>query len=624
MSPNPLPPLAREFVPPANLVWQKSVRCNPHLPIERRAYEEELDDSDVTKVMPTPAGYDITTPDGTGSMLLFDFGKVQTGHVTFTLEATGGEEIEIAVSEQLPGEWSPDGIGSTARITRKPLLGHDAHVTRYVARPGHQTFTRFSWQAVKWMQVSVRHAPVKLHLSKVGVIQTNYPVENAGRFSCSDPMLTQLWSTGAYTLKLCMHDGWEDCPGREQRQWLGDATVEQLVGQVAFGPAVNPLNAKFLRDAAASQRPDGLTQMFAPGNHGRDGLLIPDWTLQWILNARQHLLWSGDVTTIEEIFPAIQRALAWFEKLLNANSLIADMPYWHFMDWAGLGRHGEACALNAQLAGCFTAAAEMATTLAMPRAADKYHALACRIQQSLNSRHWDARRGIYVDCVDPETGVQELRVSQHANAAMIMWGNAPEERWAEIVDRISDPSRQTFTAALPIVPSGDTLDPEAGVVLANTFYSHFVQSAFLKAGRADLVLALLHARYAPMLARGATTLWESFEPTASLCHGFSATPTYQLTTGILGLQPAADGFAKLRIAPQPCGLAFLHGRLATVHGDISASLHQQADGFDMTVEIPENLPCEIVAPHGFSATTESKNDTLHIQVRQHRAVRTFP
>ena len=67
-----------------------------------------------------------------------------------------------------------------------------------------------------------------------------------------------------------MHDGWEDCPSREQRQWLGDATVEFLVGQAAFGPSVNALNRQFLHHAAESQRPDGLTQMFAPGDHHTD------------------------------------------------------------------------------------------------------------------------------------------------------------------------------------------------------------------------------------------------------------------------------------------------------------------------------------------------------------------
>jgi alpha-L-rhamnosidase len=471
--PNPLPPLAEEFVRPSQMVWAKSLICDDGLPIIKRAYEEALSDDPINLVM-ADFSYSITTKEGRGVIALFRFNQLQTGYPCFDLDAAGGEEIEIAVSETVPGEWDDGFAFDKARITRKPLLGPDAHVSRYTARAGVQRFERFTWAAVRWMQVSVRNAPQGLRISNLGVVQTNYPVQETGSFTCNDPLLNHLWATGAYTLKLCMHDGWEDCPSREQRQWLGDATVEQLVGQVAFGPDINALNAKFLRDAAASQRPDGLTQMFAPGNHGTNGLLIPDWTLQWILNARNHALWSGDRATIEEVFPAIERALIWFERSRGANGLIADMPYWHFMDWAGVGRSGEACALNAQYAGCLTAAADLADELDRPRVAAQYRHVAITIRNALNARHWDEARGIYVDCVDPATGMQDPRTSQHANAAMMLWGNAPKDRWARMIERITDPARLTFTAAPPIAPSGDRLDAQEGVVQANTFYSHFV------------------------------------------------------------------------------------------------------------------------------------------------------
>ncbi len=117
-------------------------------------------------------------------------------------------------------------------------------------------------------------------------------------------------------------------------------TVENLVGHAAFGPCVAPLTAKFLAQAAESQRPDGLTQMFAPGDHRVNGLLIPDWTLQWVLCAGDHLDLTGDLETIEGIFASILKALAWFERLIDANGLVADLPDWHFMDWSGVGREG--------------------------------------------------------------------------------------------------------------------------------------------------------------------------------------------------------------------------------------------------------------------------------------------
>jgi hypothetical protein len=620
-----IPPLVEEAVHASRLVWTKAVTPQPELPIEDRIYQEPFtalhNDAAVgleavvlgrggAAVLRTRAGADVS--------FLLDFGRIHTAYPYLDVEAKGGETIEIAAVEHIVGEFDLAAPPADTRIVRHEMLGLNAHLTRYVCRPGRQRFERSEWQAVKWLQVTVRDAPGGVVLYDLGVTQTHYPVEESGAFDCSDPTLNELWQTGAYTLKLCMHDGWEDCPSREQRQWLGDATVEQLVGQVAFGPSVNALNAKYLKDVAASQRPDGLTQMFAPGNHGVNGILIPDWTLQWILNARNHLRWSGDLDTVEAIFPAIQRALGWFERLQrqSTSGLVADMPYWHFMDWAGVGRHGEACTLNAQLAGCFTAAAEIADALAYGRAAERYRGEASAIQAALNTRHWDEARGVYVDCVDPASGAQQPRVSQHANAAMILWGGAPTTRWSRMVERITDPDRLSFTAAPPIVPKGERLDLQEGVVLANTFYSHFVQEALVKAGRTDLVLALVRQRYGPMLARGAKTLWESFEPTASLCHGFSATPTYQLTTGVCGLSPAEDGFTALRFAPDLADLERASARLETVRGSVVADLLRTAQGFDARLSVPRGVAVQVHAPRGFLHRRVSDDVTSFIRVNE--------
>ena len=600
--PREIPFLAESPVAPERVLRWYGVVPRPSDPVDRRLYQEELVDlppglvSDSEALLRADEG---TTTVRTGELdvaVVLDFGRIHSGYPFIELDAQGGEVVEVAVAEGMPGEWAEAPLVQPRIVKGQPPA---AQIFRYTARPGAQRFERFEWAAVRYAQVTVRNAPHGLRIRHVGSTFTHYPAEPRGAFTCSDPLLSRLWEVGCYTLLLCMHDGWEDCPSREQRQWLGDATVEMLVGQVAFGPSTNPLNRQFLRHAAESQRPDGLTQMFAPGDHHTDAVLIPDWTLQWILNAEQHWLYTGELDVIEAIFPAIQRALAWFEPQIGPNDLLANLPFWHFMDWAAHGRHGEAAALNAQLAGAFGGAARLAAALGYGRARRRYQGCAARIAAALDARHWDARRGVYVDMVDPATGAQEPRVSQHANGAAILWGVAPRRRWRSIVARITDPARLTFTAAPPIVPDGEALDPESGVVLANTFYSHFVYRALCKTGRFDLVVRSLRARYGPMLARGATTLWESFEPTASLCHGFSTTPVYQLSTEALGVAPLAPGFARFRLAPQPADLDWARGVVPTVRGDIEVAWERRGDEVAMDITVPEGAEARVVAPAGY-------------------------
>jgi alpha-L-rhamnosidase len=612
LQPRGIPMLEEKLVAAARVVWARGLEPDPSLAMHKRIYEEplaSLPNGAITRIddlLKLEGGQAvIRTGGGRDVTLLLDFGRIVTGRPRIAFEARGGEEIEIACSESLPGEWRPGGPAEDARPRPKPWLGSDAHLCRTIAKAGPQVFERFEWCAIRWMQVVVRNAPEGLIVRGLGANLVNYPVDARGRFASSEPFLDQLWATGAYTLRQCMHDAWEDCPSREQRQWLGDVTVENMVGWAAFGPSVAPLTAKFLIQAAESQRPDGLTQMFAPGDHKTDGLLIPDWTLQWILTAGDHWRYTGDRDTVAAIFPSILKALAWFERLIDPAGLVADLPYWHFMDWSGVGRAGEAATLNAQLAGCFKVAAELAEVVGWPSQAERCRARAMSIATALEARHWEDRRGAYVDMVDPATGVQSPRMSQHANAAIALWGEPDPTRIARALDRITDSSRLTFTPGPPVASGGTPLDEENGVVLANTFYSHFVYDALGKRGRFPTALRLMRERYGPMLARGATTLWESFEPTASLCHGFSASPTYQLSRRLLGVAPGGPGWAEALVAPDLADLDFAEGVVPTARGDVEVRLERTADGFHARVVAPDGLAVRLEAAPGVRGTTSA-------------------
>jgi hypothetical protein len=171
---------------------------------------------------------------------------------------------------------------------------------------------------------------------------------------------------------------------------------------------------------------------------------------------------------------------------------------------------------------------------------------------------------------------------------MALWGAPPPARIKRALDRVTETKRLTFTVARWIVPTGEELDPENGVVLANTFYSHFLYEALCAQGRLKDALRMIRERFGPMLARGATTLWESFDPTASLCHGFSASPTYQLSRRVLGVSAAAPGFARISLAPDLADLDAAEGVVPTVAGDVEVKLARDGKGFIAQVKGPKD------------------------------------
>lgn len=610
--PRTIPALAETPLAPVRIVGLHGVRPDPGLPVDRRIYEETLVDlpaglvADPEALLADDQRFTtiVTRGDCEVAMLLA-FEQRHTGYPFIEIEACGGEVIELAVAETIPGEYGPPPPG-LRRIVRESFLDC-AHVFRYTARPGWQRFQKFEWTAVKYAQLVVRNASRGIRIRHVGSTYTHYPVQFRGEFRCSDRFLDQLWEVGRYTLLQCTHDGWSDGPGREKRQWLGDGLVHYLAAAAAFGPSTQAVDRQYLVHAAESQRSDGLLEMFAPGDHHHGGVIIPDFNLHWICAAEHYLLHSGDLDTVAEVFPALQRSLSWFERQLGPNDLLVDVPYWHFIEWADIGREGEAAVINAMLVGALRAAAAIAGHLGYGRAAGRYLDLAARVGHALNERHWDESRGIYVDVVNPRTGTRQPRVSQHANAAMILWRIAPPERWPRMLEYVMAPGRLRLTAVPPIVPTGEPFDPAGDVVRANTFFAHFVYQALATAGRFELALEAMRAAYGPMLETGTETLWESLAPAASLCHAFSASPVYQLSAHVLGVTPLEPGFRRFQVAPQPSGLASAAGRYPTPAGDILVSWKLAGANVELELTVPAGTSGSVCGTAGLVTTTPARD-----------------
>jgi len=605
-----IPLLGEETTSPRYVVDVFGLQPDPSLPLERRLYEETaipLVPDQLVNANALLTGDErvaiVRTMPGRDVAIVVAFECRHAGRPFIEIDALGGETIEVAVAETIPGEYGPQLPRPRRLACEGPLAC--AHLFRYVARRGSQRFEKFEWTAVKYMMVVVRDAPDGIRIRHVGSVAVTYPALPVGCFNCSDEVLNRLWEVGRYTLLQCTHDAWEDCPSREKRQWFGDGIVHYLVSAASYGPGMQPVDRQFFLHGVESQRPDGLMQMFAPGDHHASGILIPDFNLHFVCAAEQYLLHNDDEDTIEQIFPAIQRALQWFARQTGPNGLLVDLPYWHFIEWANVGRRGESTIVNAMYVGALRAAAALADALGSLRIAARHRTVAMGVATSLAQRHWSADRGAYVDSLDPITGRQEDRISQHANAAMIYWNIAPSHRWAQIISRITDESALRLTACPSVVPVGEAYDPATDVVRVNTFFAHFLYGALAKAGRMDLALSAMRHHYGAMLATGTETLWESFDPAASLCHAFSATPVHQLSAHTLGIAPIEPGFARFRVSPQLADLERASGAYPTPRGLVEVSWRRTDDGCEGEIRVPTGLIAMPIAAIGQALVTGS-------------------
>jgi alpha-L-rhamnosidase len=488
-----------------------------------------------------------------------------------------------------------------------------------------QTFERFEWCAIRWMQLTVRGAPDGVVFRGLGANLVNYPVEARGRFSSSDSVLDQLWAAGAYTLRQCMHDAWEDCPSREQRQWLGDVTVENLAGWAAFGPSVAPLTAKFLAQAAESQRPDGLTQMFAPGDHKTDGLLIPDWTLQWILAAGDHWRLTADLETIGGDL-SLDPQGAGLVRAADRRRSVSSPTCPTGTSWTGPA--SAARARRRRSTPSWPAPSRVAADPGSRRGLAKRGRAARRPRAARSARR--CRRGTGTSGA-ASMSTWSIRPPASASRA----GLPARQRRHRALDRRADLQRiggrlpdhrqppphlhrRPADRPGPATASGARGGRGAGQHLLQPLR---LRRAGRQAGMLDVALAAdARALWPDAGAQGRDhalgELRAHRQPLPRLL-GLADLPAFRR---MLGVAPAAPGFAAIRVSPDLAGLDWARGTCPTAVGDVAVRLERAGADLVAQVEAPAGVPLEFAAAPGLELVSQSPAKVAVREARFTRAV----
>ncbi|HUY39131.1 MAG TPA: alpha-L-rhamnosidase C-terminal domain-containing protein [Candidatus Binataceae bacterium] len=519
-------------------------------------------------------------PGDDANAITYDAGAITLATPWLLVRGPAGSVADVYVGEDLRADGTAE-IAPRFYASRYVLAGRES-----------ERVEGFETVGFRYLTVVTRDGAT---LESAGAIERRYPRSGDARFECDDLRLNKIWRVGARTLDLCSSDAFVDCPGREQRAWLGDSYIHALLSFVTNTDW--RLVRRHLRICAHSARADGLLAMVAAGDFATASTTIPDYSLHWVRALARYFDYSGDSDLIDELAPVALGALGAFERYRADDGLIRGMPGWMFIDWAMTERAEVTGAVDALYAAALEDFALLAeSALGDARVAAEARARALRTRSAFELL-WDDRRGIYVDAAD-ESGPRQ-RVSQQTNAIAIASGCAPRERWPRILDYILDESRLVVTPTISdnhaayIAQRMDPADygefsPERNVVAAQPFFSHLVHDAIARAGRRDL-LAARCLKWWPQIERGNNAFeeyWNARPGTGSRCHAWSATPTFDLTTHVLGVRPSKPGYAQVEIAPLFGALRHLEGAVPTPRGMIEIELDRERGG---EVTLPDGV-----------------------------------
>ncbi len=513
---------------------------------------------------------------------VWDIGHLTLGHVRLTLsgapESAAGTAVDVVAGEDLRADGLPE-IRPRSWAARL-VVGDD----------GDQQVTFFDPVGLRYLAA---HHSTGLNVS-LAVDEAVYPRPEGATFECDDAQYTELWRVGARTVDLCSTDAFIDCPGREQRAWIADSYVQMLVSYVT-SPDWR-LVRHHLALTSQSRHPSGLLAAAAACDFARVGLTTPDYSLHWIRALAAYWRHCGDEQFVRDLRPIAEGIIERYEQQRGGSGLLEDFPGWVFLDWAQVDRDTITGAHDALYAAALDAYAEL------PGAHDVAD-LISGIRVAFEAL-WDEDRQVYVDARGTR-GVSR-RISQHTNGMALLAGIVPGHRVASLVDLVAEPAASPLggrlvTTLTPADMRGtpddarrvlrfqfeapENFDEERDVVAAQPWFCRFLHEAYARHDRREHILpSLLRWQLHP--GNGTfQEFWSAEAGQSSRCHGWSASPTYDLTTYVLGVRPVEPGYSRAVVDPLLGPLSQASGRVPTPLGWLSVAVQ----GSEIQLQVPEGM-----------------------------------
>ncbi len=505
----------------------------------------------------------LNVPAGSFIRLMVDMGRIVSGFVQLDVSAPAGTTFDLCYVEE-PIIGPPVGFGG-------PQAG-----SRYVARGQDDRFEVFDSNGLRYIYLLIHNAAGPVTINGLAVREFIYPWQPGASFECSDPELNRIYQAGIRTVNLNSQDAFLDCPTREQRAWVGDSVVHQMVH---LATNLDWRLAWHYLTLGNSPRSDGILPMSVAGEiEASGGMTIPDWSLHWVHGVYNLYRFLGDKDRVKAFMPTIERILRWYAPYQTAAGVLKDVPEWNLVDWAALFVGDTSSILTAIWARGLREFADMAGWLEEKASQGWAEGLYLKAKSGYEL-FWDEQRGSYIDHI--KDGVPQKPMSQVAGALAIVSGLAPRERWARIAETITDPDKLVVRSWVG-GESGDNSpdkmmkqmmgiyepdwDAEKQIVIGEPFISYIVHDAVAQAGLAGK-LPQLFKRWNQFLVGGYDTIGECWG-WGTHVHGWSCTPTRDLVFYTLGVMPGEPGYTTAHIAPRLGNLTWAKGSVPTPHGII--------------------------------------------------------
>ncbi len=509
-------------------------------------------------------------PWSTGTILL-DQGKLTTAYPELLISGGKGAKITLTYMEAPFINVKQEHKGN-----RNEVEGKIIHGNKDVIFPNGDEkilYRPLYYRTFRYVEIKIDNFLQPLTIHNFSSKFTAYPFKENASFNSSDSTLKAIWNTGWLTARLCAFDTYMDCPYYEQLQYIGDTRIQTLVSLYVSGDDRLMKNA--ISQFYDSRTEEGLTQSRYPSIFTQ---IIPPFSLFWTVMIHDYWMHKQDDAFIKQYLEGIKAVLDWHKSKINPKTgMLGKLPHWNFVDWpkewpwlgsddiSGVPKgsaNGNSSIHTLQYVFAIDRSVEIFAAFGMATEAKQYKALAAKLKKSTYKLCWDAQKKMLADVPDKK------EFSQHANVMAVLTG---------LPANIDGKDLMIITVA------------DTNIVQCTVYYRFYLNQAMKKVGLGNRYVEMLKP-WRDMLAIGLTTFAEKPEPSRSDCHGWSASPNYDLLATVLGVTPGSAGFKTVLIAPNLGDLSFAEGIIPHHQGKIEVRLKKSgATGIEATITLPQNI-----------------------------------
>lgn len=499
-----------------------------------------------------------------------NFDRVLSAHIV--LKVNGGNG---AILSLMPNERKAPGFHRAIRLK----LGKGQ---RFFEVPFFDSFSTINIEATSVTE--------PIEIEEVRAVFRSYPVQYKGSFECSDQNLNEIWKVGRWSTQICMQTHHLDSPHHQEPiSDPGDYLIESLISYNTFGEA--GLAKQDLRKYAQIIR------------NRNSKVFHTSYALLWLQMLVEYWLHTGDDQLLEELTPTANQLIDTWETWRGSNGLISNPPNFMFIDWVELEgfnlHHPPAVIGQGVLTAFYYRALQDIEKIASQRKdtqrVQRSKELQKQIREAFNRELWSTAKGLYRDgkpgeCKSPlgiwlpaDKSIETF--SSQVNILACAYGLAPEKEATKIMNKVM----------------------ESGPAQCQPYFMHFAFDALAATDLFDQWATPQMRRW--KIVPDTQTFLEMWDR-GDLSHAWQCTPTYQLSSKVLGITPLTPGYKKIRIKPTICDLNWAKGSVPTLFGDVKVSWERTFAQFTLDVDVPAGATAVIETPDGRSTTLKSGHHHL--------------